>query len=168
MLTAELSEPYGVLCLYNAGVNGLGKKLQRLRKERALTGPAIAKRALGAEASQKQIKSFANYLSRLERGREDNPSLQLLEQLARGFGERTLSSFVIQLERRTSTDSTGGERTRENRSLPKGGEHGGAVSAPGASDLAHAKRLLETFSDAIDTTLKALDVRPKSDRTGTE
>ena len=85
---------------YHPGMDRFGRRLRALREHLELQQTAIARRVRTTEV---EVKSFANYLSRLEQGEQDNPSLDMLEQIAKGMG-LTLVDFFVQLERGTRTD----------------------------------------------------------------
>lgn len=87
----------GVVAAYTADVDDLGKKLKALREARGLRPKAIARQALGDGTHATKLRDFANYLSRMERGRETNPSLSMLEQLANGFGYADVVRFLTDL-----------------------------------------------------------------------
>lgn len=89
-----------------ARVDRFGDKLRRLRQRLGLQQTIVALRAKTDKSHRKnltadeqiQVRSFSNYLSRLETGKEDNPSLDLLSLIARGYGFASLSKFFDQLE----------------------------------------------------------------------
>lgn len=81
---------------YPSAVEKLGQKLRALRERLELQQTAIARRV---RKTEREVKSFGNYLSRVERGDPtvQNPSLEMIEDIARGMG-LTLSVFFSQLE----------------------------------------------------------------------
>jgi hypothetical protein len=79
-------------------VDGFGKKLTALQDALRLDGPTIAVNALGPKSTKNQRRDFASYLSRVKRGRVDNPALEFVSRAARGFGFPDLASFFRALE----------------------------------------------------------------------
>lgn len=82
---------------YNPRVMTLAAAVKTLRGDRKAI--QIARQALGPEAALPQLRSWANYLGRIERGEVglQNPSLEVLDKLAKGLGVR-LSEFFKLLE----------------------------------------------------------------------
>lgn len=75
-------------------VDDFGQRLRALRKSRGLDQSQLS------DARKKAARvRFGRYVSKLERNREKNPSLKILEKLAKGLGCSTLSEFFMRLER---------------------------------------------------------------------
>jgi hypothetical protein len=58
----------------------------------------LARRALGVAASPKQVKSLANYFSRIINGRVPKVSAEMLQLLATGLGYTSLTQFYSDWE----------------------------------------------------------------------
>lgn len=108
---------------YNAGMEGFGRALKRLRGARK--APAVARLALGDAATPKEVKNFANYIHRIEREEPalTNPSLDVLRRLSTGLGFEHVSQFLQQIEALQR-----GTQTAPTRPLPTD------LSAHGAYD----------------------------------
>lgn len=83
--------------LYNSVVEDLGSGLKRLREARGLTQREVATRGLSDLTDPPDIESVSNYMSRVELGKERNPSLEFLERMAKGL-DLTLSDFFLRIE----------------------------------------------------------------------
>lgn len=93
---------------YYPGVDNFGERLRRVREALDLNQVSIGRRVRRTKAEAAQ---FGKYLSRLETGIEANPSLELLEDIAKGMG-LTLSQFFAQLEDTASVSPT--SNTQQN------------------------------------------------------
>jgi transcriptional regulator with XRE-family HTH domain len=107
---------------YSLPVQDFGKRVRAVREAHELQQMTIARKVTD---SDKAAKSFSNYLSRIERGDETNPSLLLLEQIATGMG-LTLSTFFAQIER--------AEKTSLNFRVTSSDNPSNQTRDPGATD----------------------------------
>lgn len=75
----------------------VGLHVLRLRGDASAAD--VARRGLGDKATPNQIRNFANYIARMERGEKkvQNPTFKVLERLARGLGV-TVTDLVAQVE----------------------------------------------------------------------
>ncbi len=113
--------------------------LQQMQVARAVT------------ATEKAAKSFGNYLSRIERGDERNPSLEMLAQIATGLG-LTLSDFFLQIARSQNEvlQISGSERTM----TPSSTSHEATAHAVGERELPPAARAL---FDSLEEPINILE-----------
>jgi transcriptional regulator with XRE-family HTH domain len=132
---------------YYPGVIDFGRRVRAVREARDLQQMEVARAVAKTES---QAKSFSNYLSRIERGDEDNPSLDKIEQIAKGLG-LSIFAFFRQLERptrespdelRTSALRTG--KPLVNDAAAQTPEEGSADAAPQQID-----RLAERFARSL-------------------
>lgn len=82
---------------YNRRVSELGDGIKRLRDATDLAQRDIARAALGDDIDESTIRDFANHISRIETGRETNPSLDTLTRIAKGF-RLTVSELFTEIE----------------------------------------------------------------------
>jgi transcriptional regulator with XRE-family HTH domain len=91
-------------------VEDFGERLKRLREHSKLKQGDLARSKDPIER-----RNFGRYVSKLETGEEENPSLLILERLAQGF-RMTLSDFFGHLEKNTyamtSPDRQKGDKDR--------------------------------------------------------
>ncbi len=87
---------------YHRGVKAFGAAVRAVRESRDLQQMQVAR---AVTATEREAKSLGNYLSRIERGDERNPSLEMLEQIAKGLG-LTLSGFFLQIEQQEPRSQT--------------------------------------------------------------
>lgn len=82
---------------YNPRVDKLAATVRQVRGQRKAI--QIARQALGPGATISQLRSWASYLGRIERGDPSvrNPSLEVLGKVAKGLGVK-LSEFFTLLE----------------------------------------------------------------------
>lgn len=92
----RLNDIDGVVA-YNPRVPTFGEHVLKLRGER--TTADVARAALGEQASTNQIRNFANYISRIERGETavQNSKATTQQKLAKGLGVK-LSELIAALE----------------------------------------------------------------------
>lgn len=101
--TAVLNNWRSASYAHNRPVTRIGARLKNVRKALRLGATDMARAALGKDASPKKVRDYANYVSRLERQKRTNISLDKLEGLARGCG-LSLTAFVYSLESQTESD----------------------------------------------------------------
>lgn len=134
---------YGNLLPYTPRVDKLAETVKQLRGKRKAIH--IAREALGQDAPLPQLRSFASYLGRIERGETglQNPTLDVTTKLAKGLGVR-LSEFFALLEGVPTlldpTPKKDGEHTRttavESDTAPPRTDSHGAQVPPNAIDIA--------------------------------
>lgn len=158
---------------YNPHVDEIGDRVRRVRQQMGITGIQMAKYALGEDAREKDIRGYADRLSKLERGDagHTNPSLDRLELLAKGM-RLSLSEFIHQIENadwsRSSRQTDSDLHVRENpdrTAPPPEGSSRGRDAAPVPLD-AHA--LLQAGNALVDAgglfiaAAKGVEVRPRA------
>lgn len=138
------------LTAYHPGVEKFGERLRSVREALNLQQVQIGRRV---KRDPKKAAQFGKYLSRLETGLEDNPSLEILEDIASGMGLR-LSDFVLRLEGQTSTDKTNPDRS----SIVRASEHGGPGHGVGTSvrSLEAFERIAALSQTTLESAAKAL------------
>lgn len=99
MLSDSQATTYIRTRIYNSRVDRFGQFLKALRAERKVGPSVVARRALGETADKNELRNFASYLLRIERGvpKAQNPTLDVVERIATGLG-LTLSQFFARIE----------------------------------------------------------------------
>lgn len=148
---------------YHRRVDDLGQRLRAVREAHDLQQMEIARKVV---TSPRAAKSFSNYLSRIERGDETNPSLNVLEQIAMGMG-LSLSAFFTQLERPAAAwrDSSLHTRaavgdTAASSSVEEAASHGSGSLSP-ASDQALLRQLRRDFKK-LAADLQRVEARDRA------
>lgn len=117
----ELSPTVGVSCghahAYNPGVDDFGSRLKAIREGLDLSQREIGRRAVQNDDAAPTAESFSNHWSRVERGEEQNPSMEFLERAARGLGV-PMSEFFRRLEGVGPTDVTDSLPTMDEVASP--------------------------------------------------
>lgn len=146
-ISAEGSRAYSPTGVYNPPVKGLGEGLKRVRDGLGLEQMDIARKALG-DVPQNQIVSFANRVSQVERGTNENPSITFLEQIAAGMG-LSISALFLRIEGSAGLSDPDQPVTT---TLPVGGD-GGSQGAPiSQAEADELKRLTRLCLHAADRT----------------
>jgi transcriptional regulator with XRE-family HTH domain len=152
---------------YNARVQGFGGRVRKLRVERKLQMTDVARAAItSATATAEDVRDFANYLSKIELEKPEacNPSLELLEQIAKGMGLR-LSQFFLQIERQTDGDLPAGAvsdhdaATSPSRRGVSGGQSPSVSVRPDVRE-AVSRALFLAAQSLVDADAAPADERP--------
>ncbi len=136
---------------YSFRVKHFGICLNAVREDRDLTQVQVAK----AGATTMTAQSLSNYISRIERGDEVNPSFSLLEQIAKGLG-LTLSAFFLQIEH---AQKEGLQSTNDGRTMlpsPRSHREEATAHVGGGSDVRSAAALSAAL-DELTSRLEKLE-----------
>lgn len=151
---------------YNPDVDGFGRAVRRMRGETKAT--KVARRALGADASKNAVRNFANYIQRIEREEAalTNPTLDVLERLATGFGYERPSQFLERIEALQSGAKGAHKGTTEDSSPPSEGNDADYRPISAATLRAAGRALIEAggalagLSVGVETTSPADTIQP--------
>lgn len=149
---------YAEVVAYDASVEFVvqefGERLKVVREARGIGQTVLARTMLPANAPAKQITAKASYLSRIERENE-NVSLEIQLQLAKGLGFPSLSAFWIAIERAGVSSPDG------LQSSPAASQNSVASALVKADPHAHSLPTGEDFERVIvgsfSKILQALD-----------
>lgn len=94
----------------------------------------IARRALGADATEKQLKSFANYLSRIMGDGVRSVGLEKLRDIARGLDIESMAELFRKIESEQSEQSHPGNKSTSVE-LPLAGSFVKRVNMQEGSEL---------------------------------
>lgn len=149
---------------YTPRVDKLAATVRQVRGPRKAI--QIARQALGPDAPISQLRSWASYLGRIERGDPSvrNPSLDVLGKVAKGLGVK-LSEFFTLLEgvptlldpepKKVDRKPTGTAVESDTLTPPEADSHGSEVSARGIDAATLAAAILEV-GDHIASALDRL------------
>src|SRR3954462_5122433 len=89
--------------LANVGTS-LGEALAKIKGRTKNT--VVARRALGADATDADVRDFANYLSRILHDKVPSVGVEKLRLIAKGLGFDALSTLLAQIESLQAEDES--------------------------------------------------------------
>lgn len=144
---------------YHPRVRDFGRRVRAVREAGELQQMQIAR---AVTTTERAAKSFSNYLSRIERGDEENPSLDKIESIARGMG-LTLSAFFLAIERSQNQALHSRNDVTKIAAPHRSGEaaaHGDPDPISAASEQHDIATLRETFRQ-LEADLRRLEARDR-------
>lgn len=136
-------------------VHDFGERLRRLREDLKLSQGDLARTKNLVER-----RNFGRYVSKIENGDERNPSLRVIDRLAKGCGFLELSEFFLQLEQKNpSVASPVAPKGDKDRPPTEATDSHGA-HLPTTTDLAEAIALFKEATRIVKSRPPDETARP--------